>query len=243
MELFIKEANNLHPTIKFTAEISENELTLLETTVFKGERFTEKSILHIKTHYKPTEYTHFTSCHPPGVKRGFIKGEAIRLLRINSSKATFDESLENFKERLEARGYPKQDIERSLSEVNFDLRQSGLKQKQKSKESLLSFVTIYHPVVQVDLKKTLMANWSLIENQPLLKTIFKRPPIISYKRCLISERHARKNKNVSRRHLIMRHNHKNHSGNTCRSVFDFLSILTRKRACEQLHNIWGAQAC
>ena len=42
-------------------------------------------------------------------------------------------------------------------------------------------VTTYHPAVQ-DLKKTLMANWSLMENQPLLKIIFRRPPIICYKR-------------------------------------------------------------
>ena len=92
--------------------------------------------IHIKTHYKPTEtfqYTHFTSCHPPGVKRGFIKGEAIRLLRINSSKTTFDESPANFKQRLEGRGYPKQDVERSLSEVNFDQKQSALKQKKNVK--------------------------------------------------------------------------------------------------------------
>jgi len=27
-----------------------------------------------------------------------------------------------------------------------------------------------------------MENWSFIESQPLLKTIFKKPPIISYKR-------------------------------------------------------------
>ena len=27
-----------------------------------------------------------------------------------------------------------------------------------------------------------MANWSLVENQPLLKKNFKRPQIISYKR-------------------------------------------------------------
>ena len=77
---------------KFTAEISENEITFLDTVVFKGERFIKESILDIKTHYKPTEtfqYTHFTSCHNPGVKRGFIKGEAIRLLRPNSSKTTF----------------------------------------------------------------------------------------------------------------------------------------------------------
>ena len=45
VELFIKEANNsVHPTIKFTAEISENEITFLDTIVCKGERFTEKSI-------------------------------------------------------------------------------------------------------------------------------------------------------------------------------------------------------
>jgi len=88
VDRFIEQANTFHPTIKFTAEISENEITFLDTVVFKGERFTEKSILDIKTHYKPTETfqnTHFTSCHPPGVKRGFIKGEAIRLLRTNSS--------------------------------------------------------------------------------------------------------------------------------------------------------------
>ena len=137
----------LHQAIKFTAEISENEITFLDTVVFKGERFIEKSILDIKTHYKPTEtfqYTHFTSCHPPGVKRGFIKGEAIRLLSTNSSKTTFEECLANFKRRLEARGYPKKYIERSLSEVIFDSRQSALKpQKQKTAERLLPLVTTY----------------------------------------------------------------------------------------------------
>ena len=85
VERFIEEANSFHPTIKFTAEISENEITFLDTVVFKGERFIKESTLDIKTHYKPTEtfqYTHFTSCHPPGVKRDFVKGEAIRVLRI-----------------------------------------------------------------------------------------------------------------------------------------------------------------
>ena len=126
--------------------ISENEITSLGTIVFKGERFTEKSILFIKTHYKLTEtfqYTHFASCHP----RGFIKGRAIRLLQTNSSKTIFDECLAKFKQCLKARGYPKQDTERPLSEVNSDQRQLALKQKEKSKERLLPFITTYHPVV------------------------------------------------------------------------------------------------
>ncbi|XP_068672931.1 uncharacterized protein [Montipora foliosa] len=185
VERFIEQANTFHPTIKFTAEISENEIIFLDTVVFKGERFITESILDIKTHYKPTEtfqYTHFTSCHPPGVKRGFIKGEAISLLRTNSSKTTFEECLTNFKRRLEARGYPKNYIESSLSEVTFDSRQSALnQQKHKTAERLLPFVTTYHSAVK-KLKQIVMENWSFIENQPLLKTIFTNPPIISYKR-------------------------------------------------------------
>ena len=55
VDRFIKRANYFHPTIKFTAEISENQITFLDTTVFKGERYAKDSILDIKTHYKPTE--------------------------------------------------------------------------------------------------------------------------------------------------------------------------------------------
>ena len=126
--IFFEQANSFHSTIKFTAEISEKEITFLDTVVYKGERFQKEAILDIKTHYKPTEtfqYTHNTSCHPPGrlapsrpllgsaseasrkvtylnrtstkdlkvyppgVKRGFIKGKAIRLLRTNSSQKQF----------------------------------------------------------------------------------------------------------------------------------------------------------
>ena len=75
--LFIEQANSRHPTIKFTAEISNTDTTFLDTSIYKGERFANESILDIKTHFKPTEtfqYTHFSSCHPPGVKKGFIKG-------------------------------------------------------------------------------------------------------------------------------------------------------------------------
>ena len=101
-EIFIAKANAYHHTIKFTAEVSEIE-TFLDTTVYKGECFEKERILDVRTHFKPTEtfqYTPFNSCHPVGVKTGFVKGEALRLLRTNSSKSTFEENIENFKTRL-----------------------------------------------------------------------------------------------------------------------------------------------
>ena len=84
IEAFIEQTNLHHPTIKFTAETFDTETAFLDTAVYKGTRFKEKSILDAKTHFKQTEtflHTHFTSCHPPSVKKGFVKGEALRILR------------------------------------------------------------------------------------------------------------------------------------------------------------------
>ena len=63
------------------------------------------------------QYTHFKSCHSPGVKKGFVKGEGLRLLRTNSSEETFVENIRLFKLRLRARGYPYNLIDKTLSQV------------------------------------------------------------------------------------------------------------------------------
>ena len=68
-----------------------------------------------------------------------------------------------------------------FSGVNFAARPSALTQKRKANERILPFVTTYHSAMS-NLKQTLMEQWSLIQNQPLLKTIYLKPPIISYKR-------------------------------------------------------------
>ena len=131
--------------------------------------------------YNKFQYTHFSSCHPPGVKRGFIKGEALRLLRTNSTKATFEEKIKHFESRLIERGYPKNLVQRTLSEVIFENRKQALQQKPHTNKRILPFVTQYHPSV-TNLKQILMENWHLIERQPLLREIYKEPPLISYKR-------------------------------------------------------------
>ena len=185
IDQFILEANRHHPTIKFTAEISDKETHFLDTTIFKGERFHKDSILDISTHFKPTEkfqYTHYTSCHAPGVKKGFIKGEALRLLRTNSSETRFEESICNFKSNLRVRGYPDYLVNKVLAEVKFTNRRSALEQKpQRVQSGLMPFVTQYNPSVP-NLKKILMSKWHLIENQPLLREIYREPPFISYRK-------------------------------------------------------------
>ena len=185
IEKFVQRANNYHDTIKFTAEISDSEITFLDTKVYKGERFKRESTLDVQTYYKRTEtfqYTDFYSCHPPGVKKGFIKGEALRLLRTNSSVVTFNNNMQNFKIRLKNRGYPNKFSEKFLSEVNFTDRERSLENKNNStQKKILPFVTQYHPALP-NLKNILMGKWHLIQNQPHLREVFREPPILSYRK-------------------------------------------------------------
>ena len=138
IEAFIEQANLHHPTIKFTAETFDTETAFLDTVVYKGTRFKEKSILDAKTHFKQTEtflHTHFTSCHPPNVKKGFVKGEALRILRKNSSETTFEENNSNFKRSLIDSGYPQTLIENLLSEIKFTERKSKLLKQNNQEET------------------------------------------------------------------------------------------------------------
>ena len=170
---FIEHANNYHPTIKFTADISDKEIIFLDTCIYKGARFEKESILDTRTYFKPTEtfqYTPFKSCHPPGVKKGFVKGEGLRLLRTNSSEEIFVENIRIFKLWLWARGYPNNLVDKTLSEVKFPDRKKALKDDTSVQKEILPFVTQYNPSVP-----------NLKESQPKLKEVFREPPIISYK--------------------------------------------------------------
>ena len=115
-------------------------------------------------------------------KTGYIKGEGSRLLRTKSSKPTFDENITLFKQRLGNRGYLDNLIDKTLSEVNFRERMSALQNKQKTRKNILPFVTEYRPSVP-NLKPCIqMSKWHLIENQPLLREIYKDPSLLSYRK-------------------------------------------------------------
>ena len=80
-----------------------------------------------------------------------------------------------------ARGYPNNLIEKILSETKFTGRVSALKQDKQTQKEILPFVTQYQPSVP-NIKQALLKEWHLIQNQPLLRQIFKEPPIISFKK-------------------------------------------------------------
>ena len=155
---FVDFANRFHATIKFTCEKSSERAVFLDTEVFEG-RFASNEIVDVQTHFKATEmfqYTHFSSCHPLSVIKGFIKGETLYVcyegthLKRNSSQ----EKGISCKFRLLERGYPQKLVNKIQAEVDFSSRNSALKYKPKTSRNILPFVTTYNPGVPKLKKKS-----------------------------------------------------------------------------------------
>ena len=79
---FIKHLNTVHPTIKFTSDISPTEIAFLDLiTYIKGNK------LYTRLHTKSTDrhmYLNFNSEHPMSLKRSIPYSQFLRLKRIHS---------------------------------------------------------------------------------------------------------------------------------------------------------------
>lgn len=94
-------------------------------------------ILDLQTHFKFMEtfqYMHLSSCHPFNSKKGFIKREALRLLRTTSVKDIFEKNKRDFEQRLSKKGYPLTLVRKVRAEVKFACRKDTLRNRTKTKK-------------------------------------------------------------------------------------------------------------
>ena len=122
LEEYKKNINSIHPTIKFTYESSNKELTFLDITVYKGERFKRDNILDIKTHIKQTNkqlYVHSDSYHPTATKKAIMKGETKRYLRTNSNPTNFNKMKLELIRKLKKRGYKANEIVQEINDITL----------------------------------------------------------------------------------------------------------------------------
>ena len=85
IEAFIEQTNLHHPTTEFTAETFDTEIAFLDTVVTKAQD-SRKNLSLMQSHMfkkRKSSCTRFTSCHSPNVKKGFVREEALTILRNN----------------------------------------------------------------------------------------------------------------------------------------------------------------
>lgn len=183
---FLDTANEIHPTLKFKYNISNEQGIFLDTVVFKGKRFKKANILDFKPYVKPSEnfqYIHRQSSHPKSVFRGLIKGELIRFVRTATNIEDYLDRAQLFKQKLLLRGYSLKEFNTAFMQVNHAYRSDYLAEKQNklNKQTPLVFTTKYSPHLS-GFRKALTHNWDLIEKSNYLEKIFPRKPIIAFRR-------------------------------------------------------------
>ena len=77
---------------------------------------------------KPLTY----SCQQPGLKKCFIKGQALRHLRTDSSQTTSEENVKKFENRQIERGSSVPIVRKYLSELKFADKKTALQKSNKS---------------------------------------------------------------------------------------------------------------
>ena len=134
--------------------MSSERAVFLDTEVLiKGRpHFALNKTLDVRTHFKATErfqYTHFSSCHPLSIKKGFVncKGRILLLLRTNSTEEKFESYKRDFQSRLLERSYPcTQASWKNTGRSRFLTAKRGFEKQNKDiqKRSTL-FVATFNP--------------------------------------------------------------------------------------------------
>ena len=84
---FIEHLNRVHPTIKFTSDISDREISFLDLTIY-----IQHSQLHTRLYTKTTDthmYLNYSSEHPIRLKKSIPYSQFLRLKRIHSEVPIF----------------------------------------------------------------------------------------------------------------------------------------------------------
>jgi hypothetical protein len=152
VQAFVQDLNSCHPTIKFTAEISDTTVTFLDTKI----HLDQEGHLSTDLHVKPTDahnYLLFTSAHIPSCKNGIPYGQFLRVRRICTRREDFEKHSLILAKHFLRRGYPKSLIESSLIRASRQDRQSLLSPanpggtQDNEEHPPFFFVTTYNPAL------------------------------------------------------------------------------------------------
>ena len=177
---FINTLNNIHPTIKFTSDISPTSTHFLDVTITLNNDNTLSTDLYVK----PTDTHQYllpSSAHPKHVKNSIPYSLALRLRRICSDNTTFTNRTNELLTYLTKRGYRRKHVRNEIRKASRVTRQDSLATKQKQPNNRTPFVVTYHPGLP-QLRRVVKQHYHILQNSETCKGAFPQPPIVSYRK-------------------------------------------------------------
>ena len=153
--------------IKFTVEISDEQINFLDTTL----HLTTSGAIWTDLYTKPTDshnYLQFESSHPKHCRSNLPYSQFLGLCRTCSRQSDFDVHSTILKVHFSQRGYPLPILEKALKAVQLLNRDNVLlpartttSQAASEPVNKLFAITTYHPT-EKSFKNILQEDWDLV---------------------------------------------------------------------------------
>jgi hypothetical protein len=182
LQTFINFVGNFHPSLKFTHEISDSSLTFLDIQlqIQPGSTLISTSVF-----YKETDshsYLLHSSSHPNPTKDSIPYSQFLRLRRLCSNEDDFMAQAHRMVTFFTARGYPETLVRGALDRAASTSRSHALTPRDPlEQEDRTLFTLTYHPH-NLPVKQVLIHNFKILQEDPQLQTLFKKPPLAAFKR-------------------------------------------------------------
>ena len=183
LDAYMAYLNNHLPSIKFTIEKSKDSVSFLDTIVKLVNNRIETDL-----YCKPTDahnYLLYKSSHPKKCKDSIPFSQFLRIRRICTNTADFDEHAIKFSEHFHRRGYPIPLLETALIAARRIPRSELLKEKAKTEtkntDSDIILVTRYHPDHDI-LRDIVTNNWDFLGKSTSTQPLFNKKLMVGYRR-------------------------------------------------------------
>ena len=180
LQQFHKVANSIHPQIQLDLKWSTSKIEFLDVLVE-----TQGNHLQTSIYNKPTDkhlYLHAKSDHPETTKKAIAYGLGIRARRICSTEETYQEARQAIQKQLVKRGYNPIPIEKSLTKVDKQSRETLLQYKKHTKNNSRVPLTVTYHKDLPDIQKILHNRLDVLRRSERMSQIFKDPPLTAFRR-------------------------------------------------------------
>ncbi|XP_033103820.1 uncharacterized protein LOC117106549 [Anneissia japonica] len=168
--------NNIHPSIKFTLEMSRTEIPFLDITTML-----HNGDLSTTIYSKPTDnhkYLDYFSFHPMNLKRSIVYSQVLRLKRICSEPTDYATRVSSLASQFIKCRYPLSVIKSAITKASHRPRTDLLKYNAKSHSDRIPLILDYSPRTR-PLTNAIKTDFETLKKDPSIKAAFQNPPIIA----------------------------------------------------------------
>lgn len=177
---FIHDFNNAHPSISFSHAYSEQTINFLDVTLTMCD-----GQLATTVYRKPIDrqqYLHFNSYHVKHCKTSIPYGQALRFKRICSQQSDFNSNCAHLRNALVRQKYPSQIIDDAIKRADSHDREALLGTKKKQSLSSHTNLVLTYSAPAQSVNAVLRKHHNILLQSERLKSIFREPPRVTYRR-------------------------------------------------------------